>query len=236
MTEASTLDKMSPQLRKVMERARNETEGRFHSLAHLIDVPALERTYRRARKDAAVGIDGVTKDAYGKDLGGNLAGLHERMKSKRYRHQPIRRVHIPKGNGKTRPIGVSAFASSAESVGIVWLWQLAELVVECDFERFLAFEAIRFSRSDFRFAVEALDRTRRDAPFCSEPVEDEGAMGAQHPCDLLHGLELGAHRSGTPAVHELPSSVRRDVLPESLKILLQKVGTNCPQVVPKEVA
>ena len=130
MTEASTLDKMSPQLRKVVERARNEPEGRFHSLAHLIDVPALERAYRRARKDAAVGVDGVTKDAYGKDLGGNLAGLHERMKSKRYRHQPIRRVHIPKGNGKTRPIGVSAFEDKLVQDA---LREVLEAIYEQDF-------------------------------------------------------------------------------------------------------
>ena len=37
----------------------------------------------------------------------NLADLHERLRSKRYRHQPIRRVHIPKDKGKTRPIGIS---------------------------------------------------------------------------------------------------------------------------------
>jgi RNA-directed DNA polymerase len=72
-------------------------------------VPALERAYRRSRKDAAVGVDGVTKEQYGQDLERNLRDLHERMKAKRYRHQPIRRVHIPKGQGKTRPIGVSAF-------------------------------------------------------------------------------------------------------------------------------
>jgi len=41
------------------------TEGRFHSLAHLIDVPALERAYHRVRKDGAVGVDGVTKEQYG---------------------------------------------------------------------------------------------------------------------------------------------------------------------------
>jgi group II intron reverse transcriptase/maturase len=109
MSNASTLGGMSPGLLKVVERAQREPEGRFHSLAHLIDVPALERAYRRMRKDAAVGVDGVTKEQYGQELEVNLQSLHERMKSKRYRHQPIRRVHIPKGRGKTRPIGVSAF-------------------------------------------------------------------------------------------------------------------------------
>ena len=99
---------MSLQLQKVVERARQEPEGRFHSLAHLIDVSALEAAYRRIRKDAAVGVDGVTKDDYEQGLAGNLQDLHERLKSKRYRHQPIRRVHIPKDGGGRRPIGISA--------------------------------------------------------------------------------------------------------------------------------
>jgi group II intron reverse transcriptase/maturase len=100
---------MSPRLLKVVERAQREPEGRFHSLAHLIDVPALRRAYGRIRKDGAVGVDGVTKEEFGRDLEANLRDLHERLRSKRYRHQPIRRVHIPKGQGKTRPIGISAF-------------------------------------------------------------------------------------------------------------------------------
>jgi RNA-directed DNA polymerase len=99
---------MSLQIRKVVERARTEPEGRFHSLAHLLDVPALEAAYRSIRKDAAVGVDGVTKDQYGQDLERNLQDLHARLTSKRYRHQPIRRVHIPKDGGRTRPIGISA--------------------------------------------------------------------------------------------------------------------------------
>jgi len=109
MTNASTLGAMSPGLLKVVERARREPEGRFHSLAHLIDVPALQRAYDRLRKDAAVGVDGMTKEQYGQDLEDRLRDLHARLRSKRYRHQPIRRVHIPKGQGKTRPIGISAF-------------------------------------------------------------------------------------------------------------------------------
>jgi len=109
MPDASTSETLSPGLLKVVERAKTEPEGRFHSLAHLLDVPALMRAYRRMRKDAAVGVDGVTKEQYGQDLEGNLRDLHERLVSKRYRHQPIRRVHIPKDGGKTRPIGISAF-------------------------------------------------------------------------------------------------------------------------------
>ena len=107
MTNALTSETMSPELLKVVERAQREPEGRFHALAHLIDVSALERAYRRIRKDAAVGVDGVTKEQYGQALPGNLKGLLARMKAKQYRHQPVRRVHIPKEKGKTRPIGIS---------------------------------------------------------------------------------------------------------------------------------
>lgn len=109
MAGASTLGTMSPGLAKVVERAKREPDGEFHSLAHLIDVPALMQSYQRMRKEAAVGVDGVTKEAYGQNLGTRLSDLHARLKSMQYRHQPIRRVHIPKENGKTRPIGISAF-------------------------------------------------------------------------------------------------------------------------------
>ena len=109
MAKASTLDGMSPGRVKGVERAQREPAGRFNALAHLIDVPALERASRRQRAAAAVGVDGITKEQYGQSLAANLQELYARLKAKRYRHQPIRRVHIPKGQGKTRPIGISAF-------------------------------------------------------------------------------------------------------------------------------
>ena len=99
---------MSPGLLKVVERARQDPDARFNSLAHLLDEAALGRAYDPIRKDAAVGVDGITKEEYGQHLEEHLRGLHERLKSVRYRHQPIRRVHIPKANGKTRPIGISS--------------------------------------------------------------------------------------------------------------------------------
>lgn len=107
MTDASTSLDMSTELRKVAERAKREPAGRFHSLAHLIDVELLAGAFARLRNDAAVGVDGITKEHYGQELESKLKDLHERLRTKRYRHQPIQRVHIPKEKGRTRPIGIS---------------------------------------------------------------------------------------------------------------------------------
>jgi len=108
MAATSMAEVLSPQLLEVMERAKRDPKLRFLSLAHLIDEAALERAYLRLRKDAAVGADGITKEQYGQELERNLRDLHERMRTKRWRHQPIRRVHIPKEQGKTRPLGISS--------------------------------------------------------------------------------------------------------------------------------
>lgn len=108
MTDAQTSGHVSTKLLKVAERARRNPEERFFSLAHLMDETLLTETWCRIRRDAAVGVDGITKEEYWQDLERNIRDLHLRLKTKRYRHQPLRRVHIPKGNGKTRPIGISA--------------------------------------------------------------------------------------------------------------------------------
>ena len=107
MSKARTLEDMSPGLLRVMERARRNPRERQFSLAYLIDVEALRRAYDRIRKNAAVGVDGITKEVYGEDLEANLQDLHQRLKTMKYRHQPILRVHIEKERGKTRPIGIS---------------------------------------------------------------------------------------------------------------------------------
>ena len=92
--------RMSPGLQKVAERAKRDPNARFNSLAHLIDEEALKRAFDRIRKDAAVGVDGITKEQYGEQLDVRLPELRERLKAKKYRHQPILRVHIPKAPGK----------------------------------------------------------------------------------------------------------------------------------------
>src|SRR5215831_11273946 len=130
MPSALTLGNMSPGLLKGVERAQREPEGRFHALAHWIDVPALRRAYRRQRSEAAVGADGVTKEQYGQALEANLQDLHARLKAQRYRHQPIRRVHIPKAQGQTRPIGISAFEDKVVQDAVR---EVLEAIYEQDF-------------------------------------------------------------------------------------------------------
>lgn len=133
MNDAQTSPSMSPGLQKVAERARKDPATKFYSLAHLIDAVMLRRSYGRLRKNAAVGVDGVTKEKYGQELGRNLQSLHERMKAKKYRHQAIRRVHIPKTNGKSRPIGIS---TTEDKVVQTALREVLETIYEQDFYSF----------------------------------------------------------------------------------------------------
>jgi len=105
--KAQTPRNMSTGLLRVMERAKRDPNAQFNSLAHLLDVEALRRAFQRIRKEAAVGVDGVTKEQYADGLEYRLDTLRERLRTKQYRHQAVRRVHIPKAPGKTRPIGVS---------------------------------------------------------------------------------------------------------------------------------
>jgi group II intron reverse transcriptase/maturase len=121
---------MSPGLLKVAERAKLDPTARFNSLAHLLDEDALRRAFQRVRKDAAVGVDGITKGQYEQDLDRKLEDLHERLRTGRYRHQPIRRVHILKAPGKTRPIGISTIEDKIVQGA---LREVLETIYEQDF-------------------------------------------------------------------------------------------------------
>ena len=98
---------ISTRQRKIAELARREPKMTLTTLAHHIDEVWMREAYRRTRKDAAAGVDGVTAAQYEADLEANLSGLLERFKSGRYRAPAVRRVHLEKpGTSKTRPIGI----------------------------------------------------------------------------------------------------------------------------------
>jgi RNA-directed DNA polymerase len=108
MAHAPTWEDRAPGLVKGGERAQRAPAGRFHARAHWSDGPALARASRRQRAEAAVGVEGVTKAAYGRHRAENLRDLHPRRRAKRDRHQPSRRVHSPTAPGQRRPIGIAA--------------------------------------------------------------------------------------------------------------------------------
>lgn len=101
---------VSTKLQRIAELARRHRELSFTSLAHYIDIEWLKEAYRRTRKDGAPGIDGQTGADYAANLEANLQSLLDRAKSGRYRAPAVRRVYIPKGDGKDRrPLGVPTF-------------------------------------------------------------------------------------------------------------------------------
>lgn len=99
---------VSTKQQRVAKLAKQSPQMGFTSLAYLMDIDWLHEAYRRTRKDAAAGVDGMTAESYEANLESNLEGLLERIKSATYRAPPVRRVHIAKGNSasETRPIGI----------------------------------------------------------------------------------------------------------------------------------
>src|ERR1700674_5508624 len=99
---------MSTKLDRLSELAKEDPKRRFFSIAHLITPEALYAAFRGLRKDASAGVDGVTHEEYQQDAERNIRRLYQRLKDGKYQAQPLRRVYIPKENGKQRPISIPA--------------------------------------------------------------------------------------------------------------------------------
>jgi len=110
MEETSSSQTTSMKIERIAKLAREMPERPLTTLAHHIDVEWLREAYRRTRKDGARGVDGQSAEQYAEQLEANLRRLLDRAKSGTYRAPPVRRVHIPKGEGsQTRPIGIPTF-------------------------------------------------------------------------------------------------------------------------------
>jgi group II intron reverse transcriptase/maturase len=92
---------------RIAEIAKQNLQKSLNSIHHHMDMDWLRVAYERLQKAKAPGYDGETVQAYGKDLERRLADLLVRVKGGSYKAPPVKRVHIPKGEGKeTRPIGI----------------------------------------------------------------------------------------------------------------------------------
>ena len=127
----SNSETMETKLQRIAAKARSDSKCKFTSLFHLMDEAMLRDCYQRLRKDAAAGVDKVTKQAYGEQLEENLTVLIEKLHRMAYIPQPVRRVYIPKpGSGKTRPLGIPAFEDKLVQLGLA---RLLAAIYEEDF-------------------------------------------------------------------------------------------------------
>jgi RNA-directed DNA polymerase len=118
-------------LRRIAEKARRERRFVFTSLFHLMDTELLRGCFERLRKDAAAGIDQVTKAEYARNLEANLSDLVERLHRMGYRPQAVRRRYIPKpGSTKQRPLGIPTLEDKLVQAGLV---RILEQIYEEDF-------------------------------------------------------------------------------------------------------
>jgi group II intron reverse transcriptase/maturase len=110
MAETSSSESVSTKLERIAKLAKDAPQMVLTTLAHHIDLDWLQQAYERTRKDGATGVDGQTAEQYAMHLEENLRSLLDRAKSGTYRAPPVRRVHIPKGDGsEMRPIGIPTF-------------------------------------------------------------------------------------------------------------------------------
>ena len=96
-------------LERVRQAAKGNKEMRFTALYHHIYDPEMLRwAYYQLKRRAAPGVDGETWQHYGEALEENIQDLSHRLKRGAYRAKPVRRVYIPKADGRQRPLGVTA--------------------------------------------------------------------------------------------------------------------------------
>ena len=163
MSDAGSQKSMKQDLMPI--RSQSEKHERLFSLINRVDVASLMMAHDKRVLGKAADVDRVTKEEYGANLIPNLKGLIERMKAFKYIPQPVRRVYIPKGNGKLRPLGIPAYEDKlVQSV-------MADILSDVYEPRFLdcsygfrpgrsAHDAIRFINQqvmfgNFKWVVEA---------------------------------------------------------------------------------
>ena len=121
-------------LERVRHAARRDRKKRFTALLHHVYNPArLRAAYLSLKREAAPGVDGETWRHYGEDLEANLQDLSARLKRGAYRAKPVRRVYIPKADGRRRPLGVTALEDKVVQRATV---EVVNAIYETDFRGF----------------------------------------------------------------------------------------------------
>lgn len=130
MAEPLNSGDISARIQRLAKQAEEHRERSFRSINHAIDEEWLREAVRRTRKSGAVGVDGTAWSEYQEGLEARLSELLTLFKTGLYRAPPVKRVHIPKGDGRTRPIGIPSFEDKVLQRAVT---MLMEAIYEQDF-------------------------------------------------------------------------------------------------------
>ena len=117
---------MTTELDAIAFKAQTHPKHRFQNLFGTLNADALYRAWGNLNKQSKAGIDGVEASQYEASLSSNIQTLAEKLKCKRYRANDVKRVYIPKANGKQRPLGLPTLEdkivqqSVADIVQSIW--------------------------------------------------------------------------------------------------------------------
>jgi RNA-directed DNA polymerase len=96
-------------LERIRLLALRDQEMKFNNIGHIIDLEMLVEHYKELSGKKAIGMDGITKEEYGKKLNENLTLLLNRIRSGKYNAKPARIIEISKEDGSKRPLVISCF-------------------------------------------------------------------------------------------------------------------------------
>jgi len=218
MEEIRAPQSVSTRLERIAKLAKEKRGEALTSLSHHIDADWMREAHRQTRKDGARGVDGQSAEQFGEQLEENLQSLLDRAKSGTYRAPPVRRVHVPKGDGTTRPIGIPTYEDKVLQRAVAMALQA---VYEQDFHDFSygfrpgrsahqALEALQnatmkmrggyilevdikrfFDTLDHRHIREILNRRVRDGVIVR-------LIGKWLNAGVLEGITLSHPEAGTP--------------------------------------
>jgi RNA-directed DNA polymerase len=124
----SVLDRLD----SITKRAELHPDEAFNNVFSLLTYELLWYAFRKLKRGKAPGVDGVTVDQYEEHLQDNLQDLLARLHRGAYRPHPSLRYDIPKGDGKTRPLGIACVEDKIVQRAVVMILERIYEVEFCD--------------------------------------------------------------------------------------------------------
>jgi RNA-directed DNA polymerase len=211
---------MPTSLRGIANKASLDKDHRFRNLFGLLTVTFLLSCWERVNKKAASGVDRVSARIYAKGLADNVRDLWDRVKRGSYRAKLVRRRHIPKEGGKTRPLGIPAVEDKLLQIAVSRILNAIyePVFLPCSW-------AYRLGRN----AREAVRTLKQELQFgcynCVVEIDIKGFFDQIDHDKLMQMLELRIE--DRPFLRLIWKWLKAGVLEEGGKVIHSDTG--CPQ-------